>query len=137
MTAIRAGILACAGVAVGAVAVAGGVSGGRAALGALVGVGLATAFFAFGRGVVGYGGRRDRALMLPLAFGVYLFEIIVLGGVLVAAQRQDTVSQTAFAWSILAAVVAWIAVEVIVALRIREPIFDPDDVGPPHVDGPR
>jgi len=137
MTAIRAGSMACAGVAVIAVGVAGAASGGRGALGALLGVALATAFFSFGRAAVAYGGRRHRSLLLPVAFGVYVFEIVVLGGVLLAAQRQDTFNQTAFAWSILAAVVAWVAAEIIVALRTREPIFDPEEFRRTHVDGPR
>ena len=137
MTAIRAGSLACAGVAVIAVGIAGGVSGGRGALGALLGAGLATAFFSFGRGAVAYGGRRDRSLMLPLAFAVYLIEVVLLGGVLVAAQRQGTFSQAAFAWTILAATAAWVTAEILVALRTREPIFDPDEVRTTHLDGQR
>lgn len=99
-----------------------GLDGG---LSALVGVGIAIAFFASGLLLMDKL-VRDRNPMLFMAVGmsVYLAQVLVLLGVLVLARRVDALDSRAAGIAMLVTVVVWQVAQMRAWRNARVPVYD-------------
>lgn len=107
--------------------VTGALAGGAAtALGAGVGVLLVTLSFAASAAVVLRAARLSAQLMFQAAMATYLVKIVVLAVLLVTLRNVSFFDGRAFGWSVLAATVVWLVVEVRMFTALRIPYVEPD-----------
>ncbi len=118
---VRGAALATALAAPVAVVIAWLATGPAGALGALLGVALATTFFAMTVIVVGIAARISPDLMLPAALGTYVAKIIGLGVLLVAFRHATAFNRSAFALATVAGACVFMVAEVRIAARSRVP----------------
>lgn len=121
------GLALTAALAVPTLTVAGLLAGGRGVLGGAAGLVLVALFFGASKVVLAVVARRSTRMLLPAAMGTYLVKIVLLGVCLVVVGGQGVFDRLAFAWSIVVGVVGWVAAELWVAVRTREPFYDPQE----------
>lgn len=108
---IRAGLgTAVAGVIV--VIIAGVVSGGSAALGAILGTALVIVFFSVGQFALGSVLRNNPQMALTMAMTIYLVKIGVLLVILVLFADTTAFNTKSFALAILICTLVWTVIEV-------------------------
>ncbi|WP_462186547.1 MULTISPECIES: hypothetical protein [unclassified Frankia] len=123
---LRAGLWTMLALAVPTLVIAGVARGGAGFLGAALGVGLVSTFFAAGKvALVAIGRRIGTTALLPVALGVYAVKVVTLGVVLVALEGTTAVNLPSFAWSIVAGTLCWVGAEVWSAARLRVPFYEP------------
>jgi ATP synthase protein I len=116
---VRGAVLATALVAV-VVVVAAGILAGRAGVyGALLGSGLAIAFFAVTIVVVSVAARIANELMLPAALGTYLLKMIAIAVMLVLLRDTTAFDRNAFALATVIGACVFLVAELRIALRTR------------------
>ena len=105
-----------------AVCVAAALLAGRQGLyGALLGGGLAVAFFALTIVAVSVAGRIDPLLMLPAALGTYLVKVAGVVALLLLLRDATWFSHGAFATAVVTGAVAFMIAEARMVLRARVP----------------
>ncbi|HYT27031.1 MAG TPA: hypothetical protein VEP73_11170, partial [Actinomycetota bacterium] len=98
------------------------VAAGRAgAVGALLGVMLAVAFFAVTVVVVGMAAKVSDDLMLPAALGTYLLKVVGLGVVFLTLHDTTAFDRSAFAIATVAGTCVFLVAELRLAARARIP----------------
>lgn len=104
-------------------------AGGLGALGSLIGLGLVAAFFTVGMVAMAYAARVSAAVLMQVALLTYLVKIVTLGALLFALTGTEAFSLKAFAWTVIACTLVWIAAQV--RAFSREPMLyvDPDAGG--------
>jgi ATP synthase protein I len=117
----RAGALTTAAVGVPVVIVAGLLAGRTGVYGALLGTGLAVAFFAVTIVAVSVAGRVASELMLPAALGTYLLKVIGIGVALYLLRDTTAFDRTAFALATVIGACVFLVAELRFALRARTP----------------
>ncbi len=123
---VRGAVLATALVAVVVVAVAGVLAGRAGVYGALLGSGLAIAFFAVTIVVVSVAARVAVELMLPAALGTYLVKIIGITLLLILLRDATAFNRTAFALATVIGACVFLVAELRIALRARTPYVQAD-----------
>lgn len=118
---VRAGVLTTAAVGVLVVIVAGLLAGRTGVWGALIGTGLAMAFFAITIVAVSAAGRVANELMLPAALGTYLVKVIGIGLALYFLRDTTAFDRTAFALATVIGACVFLVAELRFALRARTP----------------
>jgi ATP synthase protein I len=109
-----------------AVGVFWGVRGTEAGFSALLGVLLATSFFASGLAVMARVIRdANPVLFMAVAMSVYLGQMIALFVVFLVTQGLDWVDGPAVGWTILVTAVVWQVFAMRSWRRARTPVFDP------------
>ena len=102
-----------------------GVRGTEAGISGLLGVLLATSFFASGLAVMARVIRdANPVLFMAVAMSVYLGQMIVLFVVFLVTQGLDWVDGPAVGWTILATAVVWQVFAMRSWRRARTPVFD-------------
>ncbi len=114
---VRGAVLATALVGVVVVVVAGLLEGWPGVWGALLGSGLAIAFFAVTIVAVGVAGRIANELMLPVALGTYLVKIAGIGVALFLLRDTTAFDRGAFALATVIGACVFLAAEMRIALR--------------------
>lgn len=96
-------------------------AGGLGALGSLIGLGLVAVFFTVGMVALAYAARVSATVMMQVALVTYLVKILTLGALLFALAGTDAFDLKAFAWTVVACTVVWIAAQV--RAFTREPML--------------
>lgn len=112
-----------------AIVLAFALGGGHGALGAVVGAALVGAFFTVGMVAMSYAARVSAAAMMPVALITYLVKIVTLGALLVAFGDTQAFSVEAFAWTVIACTLVWIAAQVRAFSRQKMLYVDPGGGG--------
>lgn len=111
-------------------AVAGLVTGAPAARGALVGGGIALAFFLFGSLVVNTATRLAPQQALLVALTTYTLQVVLVAAVFVALSSSDALgSSLSSGWvaiGVIAATAAWMLGQLVGSARARVPAYDID-----------
>ena len=118
---VRGAVLATASVGVVVVIVAGLLAGRTGVYGALLGTGLAMAFFAITIVAVSAAGRVANELMLPAALGTYLVKVIGIGLALFLLRDTTAFDRTAFALATVIGACVFMVAELRIAVRARTP----------------
>jgi ATP synthase protein I len=118
---VRGAVLATASVGVVVVIVAGLLAGRTGVYGALLGTGLAMAFFAITIVAVSAAGRVANELMLPAALGTYLIKVIGIGLALFFLRDTTAFDRTAFALATVIGACVFMVAELRIAVRARTP----------------
>lgn len=110
--------------------VAGLVTGAPAARGALVGGGIALAFFLFGSLVVNTATRLAPQQALLVALTTYTLQVVLVAAVFVALSASDALGSSLSAgWvaiGVIAATAAWMVGQLVGSARARVPAYDID-----------
>jgi ATP synthase protein I len=123
----RGAALATAAVAPVALGLAWWAAGSKGLLGAAFGLLLAVAFFSATLLAVGAAGRVQPELMLPAAVLTFAFKMIVIGLLLFLLRDTTAFDKEAFALSLVAGTVVYLAAEIRFAMRAKIPYVVTDE----------
>jgi ATP synthase protein I len=102
-------------------------AGSKGLLGAAFGLLLAVAFFSATLLAVGAAGRVQPELMLPAAVLTFAFKMIVIGLLLFLLRDTTAFDKEAFALSLVAGTVVYLAAEIRFAMRAKIPYVVTDE----------
>jgi len=100
------------------------ISGGSAALGAVLGAALVVVFFAISLLVGHFVGRRNPSGAIGAFIATYVLKVVGFGAALFLIGTPDWLDTTWFFVAAVVAVVAWQAAEVFAFSRVRYQIYD-------------
>lgn len=100
--------------------------GAKGAYGALIGVGVVTAFFAISIIVVGRAARVNPMAMMVAALGTFLGKIIAFMIVLALLRHSTAFNGKMLGFTALACILAWSASQVVTSMRIQTLYVEPD-----------
>ena len=123
----RGAALATAAAAPVALALAWLAAGSKGVLGAAFGLALAIAFFSATLLAVGAAGRVQPELMLPAAVLTFTFKMVVIGLLLFLLRDTTAFDREAFALSLVAGTVIYLAAEIRFAMRAKIPYVVTDE----------
>jgi ATP synthase protein I len=123
----RGAALATAAVAPVALGLAWWAAGSKGLLGAAFGLLLAVVFFSATLLAVGAAGRVQPELMLPAAVLTFAFKMIVIGLLLFLLRDTTAFDKEAFALSLVAGTVVYLAAEIRFAMRAKIPYVVTDE----------
>jgi len=113
-------------VAAVAVVLCAALGGSKGAYGALVGVGVVTAFFAISIIVVGRAARVNPMAMMVAALGTFLGKIIAFMIVLAVLRHSTAFNGKMLGFTALACILAWSASQVITSMKLNMLYVEPD-----------
>ena len=113
-------------VAAVAVVLCAALGGSRGAYGALIGVGVVTAFFAISIIVVGRAARVNPMAMMIAALGTFLGKIIAFMIVLAVLRHSTAFNGKMLGFTALACILAWSAAQAVAAMRMQTLYVEPD-----------
>lgn len=123
----RGAALATAATAPVALGLAWWAAGSKGLLGAAFGLLLAVAFFSATLLAVGAAGRVQPELMLPAAVLTFAFKMVVIGLLLFLLRDTTAFDKEAFALSLVAGTVVYLAAEIRFAMRAKIPYVVTDE----------
>ena len=123
----RGAALATAATAPVALGLAWWAAGSKGVLGAAFGLLLAVAFFSATLLAVGAAGRVQPELMLPAAVLTFAFKMVVIGLLLFLLRDTTAFDKEAFALSLVAGTVVYLAAEIRFAMRAKIPYVVTDE----------
>jgi ATP synthase protein I len=100
--------------------------GAKGAYGALIGVGVVTAFFAISIIVVGRAAKVNPMAMMVAALGTFLGKIIAFMIVLAILRHSTAFSGRDLGFSALACILAWSASQVVTSMKLNMLYVEPD-----------
>jgi ATP synthase protein I len=113
-------------VAAVAVVLCAALGGSKGAYGALIGVGVVTAFFAISIIVVGRAARVNPMAMMIAALGTFLGKIIAFMIVLAVLRHSTAFNGKMLGFTALACILAWSASQVITSMKLNMLYVEPD-----------
>jgi ATP synthase protein I len=113
-------------VAAVAVVLCAALGGSRGAYGALIGVGVVTAFFAISIIVVGRAAKVNPMAMMVAALGTFLGKIIAFMIVLAVLRHSTAFNGKMLGFTALACILAWSASQVITSMKLNMLYVEPD-----------
>jgi ATP synthase protein I len=100
--------------------------GSKGAYGALIGVGVVTAFFAISIIVVGRAARVNPMAMMVAALGTFLGKIVAFMIVLALLRHSTAFNGKMLGFTALACILAWSASQVITSMKLNMLYVEPD-----------
>jgi len=100
--------------------------GSKGAYGALIGVGVVTAFFAISIIVVGRAARANPMAMMIAALGTFLGKIVAFMIVLALLRHSTAFNGKMLGFTALACILAWSASQVITSMKLKMIYVEPD-----------
>ena len=100
--------------------------GSKGAYGALIGVGVVTAFFAISIIVVGRAARVNPMAMMVAALGTFLGKIIAFMIVLALLRHSTAFNGKMLGFTALACILAWSASQIITSMKLNMLYVEPD-----------
>ena len=100
--------------------------GSKGAYGALIGVGVVTAFFAISIIVVGRAARANPMAMMIAALGTFLGKIVAFMIVLALLRHSTAFNGKMLGFTALACILAWSASQVITSMKLKMLYVEPD-----------
>jgi ATP synthase protein I len=113
-------------VAAVAVVLCAALGGSKGAYGALIGVGVVTAFFAISIIVVGRAARVNPMAMMVAALGTFLGKMIAFIIVLALLRHSTAFNGKMLGFTALACILAWSASQVITSMKLNMLYVEPD-----------
>jgi ATP synthase protein I len=113
-------------VAAVAVVLCAALGGSKGAYGALIGVGVVTAFFAISIIVVGRAARVNPMAMMVAALGTFLGKMIAFLIVLALLRHSTAFNGKMLGFTALACILAWSASQVITSMKLNLLYVEPD-----------
>jgi ATP synthase protein I len=113
-------------VAAVAVVLCAALGGSKGAYGALIGVGVVTAFFAISIIVVGRAARVNPMAMMIAALGTFLGKIIAFMIVLAVLRHSTAFNGKMLGFTALACILAWSASQVVTSMKLNMLYVEPD-----------
>jgi len=113
-------------VAAVAVVLCAALGGSKGAYGALIGVGVVTAFFAISIIVVGRAARVNPMAMMVAALGTFLAKMIAFLIVLALLRHSTAFNGKMLGFTALACILAWSASQVITSMKLNMLYVEPD-----------
>jgi ATP synthase protein I len=113
-------------VAAVAVVLCAALGGSKGAYGALIGVGVVTAFFAISIIVVGRAARVNPMAMMVAALGTFLGKMIAFLIVLALLRHSTAFNGKMLGFTALACILAWSASQVITSMKLKMLYVEPD-----------
>lgn len=113
-------------VAAVAVVLCAALGGSKGAYGALIGVGVVTAFFAISIIVVGRAARINPMAMMVAALGTFLGKMIAFLIVLALLRHSTAFNGKMLGFTALACILAWSASQVITSMKLKMLYVEPD-----------
>jgi ATP synthase protein I len=113
-------------VAAVAVVLCAALGGSKGAYGALIGVGIVTAFFAISIIVVGRAARVNPMAMMVAALGTFLGKMIAFLIVLALLRHSTAFNGKMLGFTALACILAWSASQVITSMKLKMLYVEPD-----------
>jgi ATP synthase protein I len=113
-------------VAAVAVVLCAALGGSKGAYGALIGVGVVTAFFAISIIVVGRAARVNPMAMMVAALGTFLGKMIAFIIVLALLRHSTAFNGKMLGFTALACILAWSASQVITSMKLKMLYVEPD-----------
>jgi ATP synthase protein I len=108
-----------------AIAVAVPFAGTKGALGAALGTVVVLAFFTVSVVAVSYASRISPQMMFAAAIFSYLGKVVAMLALVAALEGVTAWNATAFAWSVIALTLVWIAAEVRATMKVKTLSLDP------------
>jgi ATP synthase protein I len=124
---VRRSAALCSVVAVAMVAICAGVAGSKGLYGALVGIGIVTAFFGISILVVGRAAKVSPMFMMAVAMATYVVKIIAFMIVLVLLRHVTVFNGRSLGLTALVLIVAWCTAQVIVMIRTKMLYVTPEE----------
>ena len=113
-------------VAVVAVALCAALIGAKGAYGALIGVGVVTAFFGISILVVGRAAKISPPVMMITALTTYVVKFIAFLIVLLAIGKSTAFSGKSLGFTAVACILAWMVAQIVTAMRLRLLYVEPN-----------
>jgi ATP synthase protein I len=113
-------------VAVVAVALCAALIGAKGAYGALIGVGVVTAFFGISILVVGRAAKISPQVMMVTALATYVVKFIAFMIVLIAIGKSTAFSGKSLGFTAIACILAWMVAQIVTAMRLRLLYVEPN-----------
>jgi ATP synthase protein I len=113
-------------VAVVAVALCAALIGAKGAYGALIGVGVVTAFFGISILVVGRAAKISPPVMMITALTTYVVKFIAFLIVLLAIGKSTAFSGKSLGFTAIACILAWMVAQIVTAMRLRLLYVEPN-----------
>ena len=101
--------------------------GSKGAYGALIGVGVVTAFFAISIIVVGRAAKVNPMAMMVAALGTFLGKIVAFMIVLALLRHSTAFNGKMLGFTALACILAWSASQVITSMKLKMLYVEPDE----------
>jgi ATP synthase protein I len=102
------------------------VGGAKGAYGALIGVGVVTAFFAISILVVGRAARVSPMAMMIAALATFLGKIVAFMIVLAILRHSTAFNGKMLGFSALACILAWSAAQIVTSMKLNMLYVEPD-----------
>jgi ATP synthase protein I len=113
-------------VAAVAVVLCAALGGSKGAYGALIGVGVVTAFFAISIIVVGRAARINPMAMMVAALATFLGKIIAFMIVLAVLRHSTAFNARDLGFTALACILAWSAAQIVTSMKLKLLYVEPD-----------
>ena len=113
-------------VAAVAVVLCAALGGSKGAYGALIGVGVVTAFFAISIIVVGRAARINPMAMMVAALATFLGKIIAFMIVLAVLRHSTAFNARDLGFTALACILAWSAAQIVTSMKLKMLYVEPD-----------
>ena len=108
------------------VALCAGLIGAKGLYGALIGIGVVTAFFGISVLVVGRAARISPQVMMATAMVTYVVKIIGFMIVVILLGKSTAFSGRALGFTAIVCILAWCASQVVTTIKLKVPYVEPD-----------
>ena len=125
---VRRSAALCSVVAVAMIAICAAVAGTKGVYGALVGIGVVTAFFGISILAVGRAAKVSPMVMMVTAMATYVVKIIAFMIVLVLLRHVTVFNGRSLGLTALVLIVAWCAAQVVIMLRSKMLYVTPEEM---------
>jgi ATP synthase protein I len=123
---VRRSALITAAVAVIMIGISAGLAGTKGLYGALIGVGVVTAFFGISVFAVGKAAKVSPQVMMATAMGTYIVKIIAFMVVMVFLGKSTAFDGRMLGLTALVCILTWSAAQVITTMKSKMLYVDPD-----------
>ena len=124
---VRRSAALCSVVAVAMVAICAGVAGTKGLYGALVGIGVVTAFFAISILAVGRAAKVSPPFMMAVAMATYIVKILAFAIVLVLLRHVTVFNARSLGLTAVVLILAWCAAQVVTMMRTKTLYVTPEE----------
>jgi ATP synthase protein I len=124
---VRRSAALCSVVAVVMVAICAGIAGTKGLYGALIGIGIVTAFFGISIVAVSRAAKVSPMFMMAVAMATYVIKILVFGIVVVALRHVTVFNPRLLGLTAVVLILSWSAAQVITMMRTKTLYVTPEE----------
>lgn len=124
---VRRSAALCSVVAVVMIAICAAIAGTKGLYGALVGIGIVTAFFGISIVAVGRAAKVSPPVMMAVAMATYIVKIIAFMIIMVVLQHVTVFNPRTLGFTAIVLIIAWSAAQVITMMRSKMLYVTPEE----------